>query len=834
MTGLPASPGMSPLDDYTVVDLSAGVAGAYCTRLLAGAGAVVVKVEPPEGDALRYRSAAGTESPAGADGALFQFLSCAKQSVVADPELPGDVAFVLDLLALADAVVWSPGSRPAALPALQPAALHARFPALDVLTLTPFGLEGPWADRAATEFTLQAWAGAIGWRGLPGQPPVSVGGRVGEWAAGTFAATGLLASRRRQRTEPCGQILDTSVLDAVALSLTNMHPVTYFAEAGRARDERPVSLLPGIHATADGWVGFMTVTGQQWLDFCALVERIDWLEDGSLGSAVERERRRAELTAHIDTWAAARTTAEILELAAALRVPAAPVGTGATVPEIDHFADQGMFVEAPHGGFVQPATPYRLHGKVDVPALGPPPALGEHTAEWVRRTTNRRVGWAGRERGQADTATASVVGRARRLPFDDLRVVELTAFWAGPSAAQFLGMHGAEVIKVESPARPDGMRALSTRGLGEPEWWEYAPLYHATNTNKLGFGLRLDRPRGPDLLVDLLDRSDVLVENFSPRVLDSWGLGHDVLRQTNPGLIVVRMPAFGLAGPWRDRTGFAQTMEQASGMAWVTGFADGSPQVPSGVCDPLAGAHAAFALQVALAVRDRTGEGMLVEVPMVASALNVAAEQVVEYTAYGVLAHRTGNRSPAAAPQNLYRTGDPRDGLGGPRVAVSVETDAQWAALVQALGDPPWALGPELATGAGRRAHEERIDARLAAWCAEHPLTEIVERLWAAGVPVGRVAMPHEPEPDQFTSRGFFERVEHPREGTTVVAGWPVRFSRDRYPMHRSRAPMLGEHNRYVVTELLGMTAHEYAGLEAEQVIGKGLCPDREGPDGRA
>lgn len=805
---------MSPLDDYTVVDLSSGIPGAYCTHLLAGAGAVVVKVEPPGGDALRRRSSSGTEAREGEDGALFQFLACSKESVVADPGKPADIALVLDILAQADAVVWSPGSGLAEAPALQPTALHEQFPVLDVLTITPFGLDGPWAGRAATEFTLQAWAGAIGWRGLPGQPPVSVGGRVGEWAAGTFAAFGLLASRRRQRTDRGGQIIDTSILDTVALTLTNMHPVSFFAEAGRPRDPRPVSLLPGIHATKDGWVGFMTATGQQWLDFCILVERFDWMDEEILISATERERRRDELCAHIDSWAAARTTAEILELAAMLRVPAAPVGNGATVPSIDHFADQEMFVESPSGGFLQPTTPYRLHGKANLPPVGPPPVLGEHTAKWSRRVVVGR-------RDQAMPAREPQPGD--RLPFDDLRVVDLTNFWAGPSAAQFLGMHGAEVIKIESPARPDGMRATSTRSPDEEDWLEYGPLYHATNTNKLGLGLRLDRPLGPALLTDLLDRSDVLIENYSPRVLDSWGLSYELLRQTNPGLIVVRMPAFGLAGPWRDRTGFAQTMEQASGLAWMTGFPDGAPQVPSGACDPLAGAHAAFALEVALAVRDRTGEGMLVEVPMVASALNVAAAQVVEYTAYGVLAERAGNRSPCAAPQNLYRSSDPDDGLDGPLVAVSVETDVQWAALVGVLGRPGWATAGELATFAGRKACEGAIDAGLAAWCAEHTVTEIIDLLWAAGVPVGRVTMPHEPDLTQFTHRGFFERVDHPLQGSTIVAGMPVRFSRNRYPMHRRRAPMLGEHNRYVVAELLGMTTHEYANLEESQVIGTGL-----------
>jgi crotonobetainyl-CoA:carnitine CoA-transferase CaiB-like acyl-CoA transferase len=309
-------------------------------------------------------------------------------------------------------------------------------------------------------------------------------------------------------------------------------------------------------------------------------------------------------------------------------------------------------------------------------------------------------------------------------------------------------------------------------------------------------------------------------------VLDSWGLDDALLHQTNPGLIVVRMPAFGIGGPWRDRTGFAQTMEQASGLAWVTGHPDGPPQGPSGVCDPLAGAHATFALEVALAVRDRTGEGLLVEVPMVLGALNVAAEQLVEYSAYGVLAQRTGNRSASAVPQNLYRTADPDDGLGGPRVAISVETDQQWEALVGALGDPDWARVAGLACFAGRKAAENEIDAQLARWCAERPVREIVDLLWAVGVPVGRVAMPHEPDLPQFLHRGFFESVEHPRHGSTVVAGLPVRFQRDRYPVHRRRAPMLGEHNRYVVTELLGMTTDEYEDLEADHVIGKGMCGD--------
>src|SRR5205814_5210946 len=138
--------------------------------------------------------------------------------------------------------------------------------------------------------------------------------------------------------------------------------------------------------------------------------------------------------------------------------------------------------------------------------------------------------------------------------------------------------------------------------------------------------LDLSSPDGVRLLTDLIRRADAVVENFSPRVMDQFGLTWEGLREVNPRLVMVRMPAFGLTGPWRDRVGFAPTMEQLSGMAWLTGFPDGAPMAPRGACDPLSGAHAAFALMAALDHRDRTGRGQLVELPMVEVALNVSAE----------------------------------------------------------------------------------------------------------------------------------------------------------------------------------------------------------------
>ena len=206
---------------------------------------------------------------------------------------------------------------------------------------------------------------------------------------------------------------------------------------------------------------------------------------------------------------------------------------------------------------------------------------------------------------------------------------------------------------------------------------------------------------------------------------------------------------------------------------------------------------------------------------MMTSDLDPATDEIVDHTAYGVLAKRLGNRPSSAALQNFYRSSDPDDGLGGPLVAVAVETDEQWAALVEVLGLPESAqpAGP-----GGRKAQEELLDAELRQWCAQRPAHTIVELLWAAGVPVALAGTSHAPEPTQFDHRRFFESVEHPMQGPTNVAGVPVLFSKDRYPMHRRRAPMLGEHNHYIVTELLGMTADEYAGLQADQVIGRGFA----------
>ena len=285
---------------------------------------------------------------------------------------------------------------------------------------------------------------------------------------------------------------------------------------------------------------------------------------------------------------------------------------------------------------------------------------------------------------------------------------------------------------------------------------------------------------------------------------------------------MVRMPAFGLDGPWRDRTGYAQTMEQVSGMAWMTGYRDQAPQIPNGPCDPIAGTHATAALLLALEHRRRTGKGTLVEVPMVGGALNVAAEQVVEYSAYGNLLERDGNRGPGAAPQNLYLSADVDEGGRQDRwIALAVETDAQWEALCTGLGDPSWARAPGLATMRDRCAEQDRIDREISAWCEQRSSDEIIDRLWPAGVPVAKVIMPHELIGNpQLDARGFFEQVAHPVTGLNLHGGYPVRFSAGPERLHRRHAPTLGQDNEAILRDLLGLSDDEIRQLRRDGIIG--------------
>lgn len=787
---------MWPLRGYLVVDLSSGIAGGYCTKLLADAGAEVIKIEDPEGDPLRRWSASGAQISEGGDGALFGFLACSKKSVVADVSKMNDLLSVAELVDEADAVVWSPGSHLASHPSLAPAAILRSYPHVIVTSITPFGLEGPWSDRPATEFTLQAWSGGIVGlgRGTPDRAPVFVGGQVGEWLGGVFGAVGTLVGRARG----LGELVDVSVLEALALCLT-YYPVTFFEMAGHPFRTGRSLPIPAVEAARDGLVGLGTGTGQQWSDLCAMFGHPEWADDQSL------RYDRAPVAPIIRQWVANHTVAEILELASAFRIPNAPLGNGASLPATDHFRARASFVTHPRDDFLQPDRPYRF----TPPLLRPPeaaPRLGEHTTplELRRRGDSPRT-WSGPDGAEK--------------PLSGLRILDMTAFWAGPFCSHILALLGAEVIHLESPSRPDGTRLLSGLPFTEDQWWERSGIFSGINTNKRSVTLDLSDERGRQAVRAIIATCDVIVENYTPRVLDQVGLDYNSVKAICPDIVMVRMPGFGLDGPWRDDAAFAWVIEDASGLTWMTGYPDANPMWPYCIGDPLAGTHALAGLLLALEHRRRTGEGVLVEAAMVDAALNVTAEQVINYSAYGALLERDGNRGPTAAPQNLYLAADTNpDGQRDSWVAIAVANDDHWKALQTALGQPEWAMDPDLSSIEGRRKRHDLIDAHLSAWCQTRPSDEIIDCLWSAGVPVAKVTQPHqqtELPPLQF--RRFFETVDHPVAGSIRHSTLPIRFSRGPDRFHVTHAPLLGADTNDVLAAI-GYTDAEIAALAADGV----------------
>ena len=786
----------TPLHDLRVVEISDRIAGSYCGKLLADAGAQVRKIEPPQGDWLRRYSATGSQVPEGESSPFFAYLNAGKRSMT----YPAAAERFSAELAAADVVVITARRAQAEALGVDPQGLLAASPGAVIVTISDFGWSGPYAERAASEFTLQAWAGSPGFRGDPDGPPISIGGDLGEYMGGVYAAFGVLAVRRRVERGGPGEHLDLSMLEA----LTAMQSSEWLhSQLLRVPPIRRTLEVPSIEPAKDGYVGITMVTGQQWLDFVAMVECPQLEEIEQLRFQIGRWAYRDLIREQIGPWLAERTVAEIVELGQLFRLPIAELGNGSTIREMEYVTQRGAFVRNP-AGFHQPRPPWLMSACAPAPLLRSTPVLGEGNDEtpWPRR---------GPATGPAPQG----------LPLAGVRIVDLTAFWAGPAATHLLAAFGADVVKVESIQRPDGIRYSGGMRTDVDDWWEYGWVFHAMNTNKRSVTLDLGSEDGRRLFTELAAGADVVIENFSPRVMEQFGLTAEVLLDVNPKLVVARMPAFGLDGPWRDRVGFAPTMEQIAGLAWVTGLPDTPPVTPRGACDPLAGVHAAFAVLAALNFAQRTGSGQLVELPMLETVLNATAIQAIESEVFGTTLSRRGNRGHGDAIQNIYRCAGDDDWI-----AVTVRDDPQWRALVELMDRPPW-CGEELSTVAGRRHAADDVDRRLADWFAHQPLDSTVERLAAAGIPAAPVVSPSLViDNPQLRHRGFLETLQHPSTGAGLYPCPPFARLAGQDKWLLRPPPRLGEHNEDVLRNRCGLTDEELRRLATSGVIGtrpKGL-----------
>jgi crotonobetainyl-CoA:carnitine CoA-transferase CaiB-like acyl-CoA transferase len=763
-----------PLNGLRVIEIANEISGPYCGKLFVDLGADVTKIEGPEGDSLRrWGPFPGGKLDPDRCG-LFEYLNVGKRRAAAARALIGDADVLIDALA--------PGTLDQS--GLGVDALQDINPSLVVVRISNFGQHGPFRDRVATSLTLQAASGWVSPRD-PDRPPVQAGARIAEYVAGGYAALGALTALRIASRSRVTEV-DVSVFEALLSTLP--YPML-MAERMRALglpyNIRSSPML-GVVRAGDGWVGINCLTGQHWLDVCAMLELPEFGEQQY--AIMMGGPERAEFFEAAKPWLSERTVAEIVEISQALRIPAAPVADGATVLECPQWVKREFFVDAGGEGwsFRRPGPAFRL---------SKPPAISASAQ-------------AGGVWPAAEIADPS-------LPFAGLKVLDLSTFWAGGYLTCYLGAFGADVVKVESIQRPDGFRYSGAFPHEGDDWYERGALWQATNLNKRDITLDLTSQPGRELARRLAAQADVVVENFSPRVVEQFELDYPSLAALRPDVIMVRMPGFGLEGPWRDYVGWALNIEQISGMSAATGYADGPPCNVQGPADPIVGVHAGVALLAALEHRRRTGEGRLIEVAQIEVAAAVTAEPVIEYSMNGIVRPRDGNRERGYC-QGVYPT-DADDVW----VALSVRDDHDWSALVDAMGRPGLLEDERFATGHRRAAAHDEFDQVVAAWTRTQSSANIVAALQERDMAAEEVIKPEGMyDVPQLDAREYYEVYQRPITGRHRYPGWPFRITPGPTRHHRFAPPTLGQHNDEILSGL-GLSRDELAALRRDRVIGE-------------
>ncbi len=426
--------------------------------------------------------------------------------------------------------------------------------------------------------------------------------------------------------------------------------------------------------------------------------------------------------------------------------------------------------------------------------------------------------------------------RMGKKPLEGIRVIDSSYVFAGPYSTGLLGDLGAEVIKVEGPTRPDFTRGGAFSGLlpeNEPkdDPWNRMSAYNLVNRGKKSLVLDLTRKEGRDVFVDLLKKSDVLVENFTPRVMRGWGLDYPNLKKLNPGIIMVSNTGYGRGGPYSAYPAQATTQEATHGLAAVTGYAGGEPsKAGQSYVDFLAAWTICMAAMLGLRYRRRFGQGLWADIGMYQLGCYNVSEFVMDNIANGAPGERIGNRHRQYAPQGTYRCAG-KDAW----CALSVRDDEEWLALCNVIGKPELAGDARYATEPARRTHHDAIDVLITQWTSNLSKIEAMERLQAAGVPAGAVLdgrdlhfNPH------LKERGLIEKVAFPPEremgSHRPLLGRPWNFSK--IPLSiKGPAPGYGHNNAEVLREVLGYDEARIAALRHDKIVvdGKPVKP-REFP----
>jgi crotonobetainyl-CoA:carnitine CoA-transferase CaiB-like acyl-CoA transferase len=776
-----------PLAGIRVIDQS-DENGELCGRLLADLGAEVIRVEPPGGVASRRFPPFHKET-----SLYFTVRNLGKKSVTLDMDSAEGRRRLDGLLHGAD--VWIESHRAGDLNRRE---VLERHPSLIITSITPFGLTGPYRDYAATDAVLVAMSGLLFRSGMPGKPPLVAPGSIAYDIAGTTAAFATVLALWDRTKTGRGQHLDVSVTEAAAQ--TSDWALPNFS-ATKARGGSYFELRTGsapvytMYPCANGYVRLIILNARQWRAMRAWLGEPEVLQPEHFEHLLGRMSIQTDI---LDPLYAEffkdKTKLELAREAQRRGLAMTPVLTPDEVLAADHFAARETFREAEVARGVRERVAdgfFILDGR----RLGfkhRAPEAGEHNGEALAPVTKPAPG----------------AYSAPRRPFAGLRVLDFGIGGVGVEAGRLLAEYGADVIKIETRAHPDFIRAVFGT--------EMNPSFASSSRCKRSLGINLRTERGLEIIKRLVAVSDVVIENSATGTLEKVGLGFQQMREINPRIVLASSQLMGATGPWKDWIGFGPNSRTAAGMTYLWNFPEGGMPPGSGAIHPdhLAGRMLALGAVATLLARERRGVGGHLEVAQVEVIIGLLADLMLKAALEPGTVGPQGNLSSRGAPWGVYPC------AGNERwCVITVRDDDDWRRFRAAIGDPDWTRAREYVTAHGRIEARAEIDRRVIEWTSSHTDREVAGELQRAGVPAGFMMyasdMPTDPH---LLARGYPRPVEQPGVGPMIFEGPAFHATSIAEPLV-APAPALGEHTREICRTILQIEDAQVSQLVADGVL---------------
>jgi len=810
------------LEGVCVVELGQGVSAPFCAKLLADYGAEVIKVElPAGGDMARSWGPFPGDEPHPEKSGLFFSLNTNKRSVTLDPSSEQERELLLRLLERAD--VFIENNPPAQMRewGLDYASLSALYPELLMISITPFGQTGPYADWKGCDLNAFHLSGAGSrYCGRPDEAPLEQGTFAADYFGGYVAATWGIASLFVEG-EGRAEHIDVSCAEAIAALFVGSQNIGLYAQDGifgkRSGIGLPLAAPATIMPCKDGFVWMIALEVKQWRGLVRAMGNPDWAEPEMFDDMTVRAENADLIYPMIEEWTKDLTKQEIMDLCQANAVPSTAVYTVKDIAELPHMADREFFADLEHplmGSVRTLGAPVLLPESPAGPRRAAP-LLGEHNDEILTEEL-RETSLASPMSARPGASPATKSPTKPALPLAGLRVANFGWGWLGPVAGQTLSRLGAEVYKIESRVRVDINRTIPPFATGRERDPDCSLQNHAGWSGNGSITVDLKKPEGQALAREVVGRCDIVLENFGPGVMNKLGLGYQALRAECPDVVMVSMPAAGLFGAMSGVRTYGMSLGAITGLESTTGY-HGEHPIPmeNAFADPLGGVIGAFAALLGVHHRKRTGAGQHVDFSQQEGVMQLVAPAFMDFFLNGRVAGPIGNRHPtsAVAPHGVFPcAGEDR------WISLAVHDDAEWRGLLDAMEHPDWAESATFASRESRVANIETLHGELANWTCGFDDYELAGRLQGFGVAAAPVLNISDLLNDpHYKERRTFIEIEHPLGFKETVYGNYVKTTRAS-PAY-APGPAMGQDNEHVYRDLLGFSEARYRELVEQEII---------------